>query len=139
EIMLGANYLTHLCVMRTEHVLNAGGWRSEMDGAQDWDLFLRVIARSKTIRHLPKVLYHWRQAKTSVAAAGMQGKPYAARAQVRCLEEHARAMGLPSLGVSHTRQGLQLAWPLSPEIRVSVVCVSRAANDQLLERAERLV
>ena len=63
DLMLSANYLTHFCVMRTEHLRAIGGWRTETDGAQDWDLFFRVIERiaerSGRIEFIDKVLYHW--------------------------------------------------------------------------------
>ena len=81
--MLSANYVTHFCVMRTEHLRAIGGWRVETDGAQDWDLFLRVIERSRRIEFIDKVLYHWRMIETSVAFGGLLAKPYAARASWR--------------------------------------------------------
>jgi cellulose synthase/poly-beta-1,6-N-acetylglucosamine synthase-like glycosyltransferase/glycosyltransferase involved in cell wall biosynthesis len=87
DILLCANYLTHLTVLRTAIVREIGGWRSETDGAQDWDLFLRVIARSSRIAHIPKVLYHWRRVATSVAAGGLQAKPYAAQAQLKVVRQ----------------------------------------------------
>ena len=83
ELMLNANYLTHLCVMRTRNVRDVGGWRKETDGAQDWDLFLRLIRRFGNVRHIPKTLYHWRQISTSVAQGGLQAKPFALRPNKR--------------------------------------------------------
>ena len=67
--MLSANYLTHFCVMRTEHLRAIGGWRPETDGAQDWDLFFRVSVEQVVakIEFIDKVLYHWGIVATSVA------------------------------------------------------------------------
>ena len=36
--------------------------------AQDYDLALRVVARSQRIKHIPDVLYHWRKLPTSTAS-----------------------------------------------------------------------
>ena len=44
-----------------------GGFRSEFDGAQDYDLFLRITDRSTRIDHIPRVLYHWRRSPASTA------------------------------------------------------------------------
>jgi glycosyltransferase involved in cell wall biosynthesis len=80
EIMLNANYLTHLNLMRTSIVNKVGGWDSKTDGAQDWDVFLKVIAASKKVAHIPKVLYHWRVIATSTAFS-IETKPYALAGQ----------------------------------------------------------
>ena len=60
ELMLSANYLTHLCVIRKSLIDEAGGFSTETDGVQDWDLFLRVTEKTQRIHHIPKILYHWR-------------------------------------------------------------------------------
>ena len=67
EVMLSANYVTHMCAIRTELLRRIGGFRPETDGAQDWDLFLRVAEVTNEIHHIPKVLYHWRLAPDSVS------------------------------------------------------------------------
>ncbi|MBP3701725.1 MAG: glycosyltransferase, partial [Lachnospiraceae bacterium] len=62
EMLYSANYITHLSVVRTELLRQIGGWKKEYDGAQDWDLFLRIGERTGEIYHIPEVLYHWRAA-----------------------------------------------------------------------------
>ncbi|NEO28082.1 MAG: glycosyltransferase, partial [Kamptonema sp. SIO4C4] len=69
-------YTCHLGIYRTDLVKKIGGFRSEYDGAQDYDLVLRLTEHTQNIRHIPKVLYHWRTIETS-SAAGVQGKPWA--------------------------------------------------------------
>ena len=60
--MYGQNYISHLGVYRTSLMKDVGGFRDGYNGSQDYDLALRVIARTKPerIRHVPFVLYHWR-------------------------------------------------------------------------------
>ncbi len=62
ERMCGHNYISHLGVYRATLVSAAGGFRDGYNGSQDYDLTLRVIARTspERIRHIPFVLYHWR-------------------------------------------------------------------------------
>ncbi|MFH7191180.1 hypothetical protein ACHWGL_30210, partial [Klebsiella pneumoniae] len=86
ETMLAANYLTHFNVIRRSLLDTIGGWDPSTDGAQDWDLFLRLAAAGARIRHVPKMLYHWRHVQTSVAAGGLAVKPYAARGQLLTLD-----------------------------------------------------
>mgnify|MGYP007112003328 CR=1 FL=1 len=66
-----------------------------LEGAQDWDLALRVSegVAAACIRHIPRVLYHWRTIAGS-AAAGIVQKSYAGRAQQRALEEHLARQGI---------------------------------------------
>jgi hypothetical protein len=77
-----------------------GGLRSECDGAQDWDLVLRIAEQTTRdkIRHIPRVLYHWRMIEGSTAKeAG--AKPYVTDAQVRAVSEHLSRRGDPTAWV----------------------------------------
>ena len=67
DTLMSVNYICHLCCIRKSIVDKLGGFRSEFDGSQDYDLFLRVTEDTNNIAHIPKVLYHWRQTKTSTA------------------------------------------------------------------------
>lgn len=60
ELLLSQNKIGHLVVYRSERVKEAGGWRPGFEGAEDYDLALRVIARLQPsqIIHIPRVLYH---------------------------------------------------------------------------------
>ncbi len=46
-----------------------GGFRIGYEGSQDYDLALRFSERTDRIFHLPKILYHWRKIRGSVAFA----------------------------------------------------------------------
>src|ERR1035437_272306 len=129
EIMLCANYVTHLTVMRSQHVQALGGWRKETDGAQDWDLFFRVMARSRRIRHIPKVLYHWRRIATSVAARGFDAKPYAARAQFVTLRDYCQAQGWNVEVEEPDAEGtIRLKWKTGKKVSIIFVPASAAAG-----------
>ncbi|MGH8163058.1 MAG: glycosyltransferase family 2 protein, partial [Rhodanobacteraceae bacterium] len=89
ELFLAQNYINHLGVYETELVRTIGGFREGYDGAQDYDLVLRCLEqiRADQIRHIPRVLYHWRSAPGSVAATPA-AKPYAKEAARRALTNH---------------------------------------------------
>ena len=85
DTLMSVNYICHLCCMRKSIVDELGGFNSKFDGSQDYDLFLRFTEKTKNIFHIPKVLYHWRQTKTSTAGY-MGNKSYAYIAGKKALE-----------------------------------------------------
>ncbi len=85
-------YLGHLAVYRRSLVERAGGFRMGVEGSQDYDLALRAEALGAKIRHLPKILYHWRKHPNSVAA-NPASKPYAFAAALKVHEDALRARG----------------------------------------------
>jgi GT2 family glycosyltransferase len=97
ELFRSQNYFNHLTVHRADNIRRVGGWRPGFEGSQDYDLNLRIVETidPATIRHIPKVLYHWRAAAGSTAAAG-DAKSYAYTAGLKALEEHVARMKLPA-------------------------------------------
>lgn len=128
ETMLNANYLTHLCAMKTETLRRIGGWDPATDGAQDWDIFLRVIAEDKVVVHVPRVLYHWRWIETSVSAGGLDAKPYAAAGQIRALEKYLGTTGWRGGTVAMDGPYLRIHWAASAEQKTSVIVIGEPAG-----------
>lgn len=69
ELLCSQNYISHLSVIRKDHLREAGPLDPEFDGAQDWDLILRVTERlgPEQIVHVHRILYHWRASEGSTA------------------------------------------------------------------------
>lgn len=86
DTFMGVNYICHLTCLRKEIVDKIGGFRSEYDGSQDYDLFLRFTEKTNNIHHIDKILYHWRQTKTSTAGY-LGNKSYAYIAGKKALED----------------------------------------------------
>ncbi len=120
EMLYSVNYLTHLNVIRRSLVQAVGGWRSEFDGAQDWDLFYRVTERARKIVRLPGVHYHWRIIDGSTST-GLAAKPYAMLAQLRTQEERLLRLNLPAVAVPDTESGFRLLWRLESKPTVDLV------------------
>lgn len=93
ERLRGQNYCCHLSVIRRELFESVGGFRPGFDGSQDYDLILRVTEKARHVRHIPKVLYHWRAIEGSTAAAQSE-KPYAFNAAQRAVEDHLGRVGM---------------------------------------------
>ncbi len=68
ELLLSNMYTCHLGVYRKTLVEEIGRFREGFDGAQDHDLVLRLTERTEKVRHIPKILYHWRISSASTAA-----------------------------------------------------------------------
>lgn len=87
QYFLNVNYITHLVAIRKDIIGKIGGFRKEFDGAQDYDLFLRVVEETGPPVHIRKVLYYWRQHAASTST-GVEAKPYVTEAGIKALEEH---------------------------------------------------
>ena len=124
EMILTNNYICHLLVTETAITRELGGLRSEYDGAQDYDIILRIWKSTlldkkpwyhkSAIVHIPKVLYHWRLSSTSTAG-NPSSKLYAYENGgkaiedcVKALEWDAEVVPLPHLGFYELRYGPDL-------------------------------
>jgi GT2 family glycosyltransferase len=87
DYFLSCNYICHFTIIRRDLMRKIGGFRSEFDGAQDYDLFLRVIEETDRIDHIPRVLYHWRRSLTSTAD-NIRRKPGSLETGRLALEAH---------------------------------------------------
>jgi len=89
DLFLSYNYFCHFTVIRRSVVEGVGGFREGSDGAQDYDLLLRVTERTDRIGHIPDILYHWRKSASSVAL-NMANKPSATENGKAALEDAMR-------------------------------------------------
>lgn len=88
QLFENVNYINHLTMIAVDHVKKAKGLRTDRDGAQDYDLLLRIIDSGElTISHVPHVLYHWRAAESSTAN-DISTKPYIFKAGQSALQAH---------------------------------------------------
>jgi glycosyltransferase involved in cell wall biosynthesis len=94
DLARSINYVCHFLMIKSALVRACGGLREGMEGAQDFDLLLRVTERipREAIHHVPKILYHWR-ATAGSTAAGVANKPYALaqhleRMEIAAVAEH---------------------------------------------------
>ena len=87
------NYITHLAVFKKELMNKLEGVRDEYNGAQDFDIILRMAENTNKIVHIPKILYHWRVHEDSTAMISA-AKPYAYEAGKKAVEDHLKRQGL---------------------------------------------
>jgi hypothetical protein len=87
--LLSGNYFLHFVVCRTSVLRQIGGLRAGFEGAQDYDLNLRITEKTggDSIGHIRRVLYHWRALETSCARDASR-KPLSSRAGKSALGEY---------------------------------------------------
>ncbi len=107
DLLLSNNYICHFCVMKWE-LIQELKFRKGFDGAQDYDLVLRAVARLwprvQAVRHVPRVLYHWRCHEGSTAS-NPQSKRYAYEAGLRAVEDFVKDMGWKAQGYHQKHLG----------------------------------
>ncbi len=134
ELLHSVNYLCHLTLVRRSLVERAGGFRLGFEGAQDFDLFLRISRDlpAHRVAHVPRVLYHWRSVEGSTARSPGE-KAYAESAGLAALREHvaavdAHAVAMPGL----LRTTYRVRWRLpEPTPLVSIIIPTRDRLDLL--------
>ena len=84
------NYICHFSIFKKELMQKLNGFKADYDGAQDYDIFLRMseITKPENIIHIPKILYHWRVHSESTAKLNSNAKNYAFEAGKKAIEDH---------------------------------------------------
>ncbi len=134
DLLRSQNFVDHLAVFRTTLLRKLGGWRTEFNGSQDYDMVLRFTERlaPESIRHIPFVLYHWRAVPGSLAIdAG--AKNYAAERSRAALSEHLQRLGIEAEVTSHFPKLSihRVIYPLPEEPLVSIIIPTKDGTKYL--------
>ena len=143
ELMLAHNMVCHLLTVRRTLIDEVGGFRTGFEGAQDYDLVLRVTERltHDQIVHIPRVLYHWRTHAGSTAATA-EAKPYAYESARRAVAEHLQRLGVQGTVLpapeAPSMNRVKYALPATPP-KVSIVICTRDRADLLTPCLESII
>ena len=103
DTLRSLNFFRHLAVIRRSFLDKIGWLKIGYEGAQDYELILRVIESTDKIGHIEKILYHWRAHGLSTSTGPV--KPSAGEAAKKALsdhlartETHARVESLDDIG-----------------------------------------
>lgn len=149
ELLITQMYLCHFTAFDTEAVRGIGGFRSAMDGAQDFDLALRLLAPgsgqpSPVVLHVARPLYHWRAWSQSTASS-IEAKPWAQEAAARAQQDHLdRSFGggtversrVPGLNAVHPRVARTGG---SPTVSVVIPTIGTVDADSGVRHVDRAV
>lgn len=122
ELILTSNYICHFLTARSTLVKEVGGLRPDFDGAQDYDLILRLLDHNPIIHHIPRMSYHWRMAESSTAV-GFSDKSYASEAGRKALEESVARQEIKAevIPIEGQQTAYRLKYEIPPDLRIALV------------------
>lgn len=125
------NYICHLSVIKRSLLEKIGYLNKEFDGAQDYDLVLRVAENTKSIVHIPKVLYSWRMHKNSTSGSA-SSKTYAFDAGKRAIEAHLKRMNIEAEVFNLNEPGrYRVKYALKENSLVSILIPNKDSKEDL--------
>jgi O-antigen biosynthesis protein len=133
DLFYSYNVISHLGVYRTSLVKQLGGFRQGYEGSQDYDLALRVVEQipDDHIRHIPYILYHWREVPGSVARAVGSPADEAAR---NALRSHFRRKGIDARVTNGYGPFHRVIYPMPEELPLVSVIVATRDHANLLRQ-----
>ena len=133
DLFYSYNIVSHLGVYRTSLVKQLRGFRQGYEGSQDYDLALRVVEQipEHRIRHIPYVLYHWREVPGSVARAVGSPADEAAR---NALRAHFRRTGINATVTKGYGNFHRVSYPILDELPLVSVIVATRDHIELLRQ-----
>jgi glycosyltransferase involved in cell wall biosynthesis len=139
DFFLSCNYLCHMIFLRRDLVREVGGFQSQFDGSQDYDLLLRVSERTKRIYHIPRVLYHWRRSENS-SSSDVRQKPGQLEASWRAIEAHLKRRGEEAhVAVDWRTHAFYVRRELREARKISMIIPSVGASGSLKRCLESVV
>lgn len=124
ELLLTQMYLCHFTTFKRDQVNAVGGLRTDMDGAQDFDLALRLLPnftqQHAKVIHIPLPLYHWRSWSESTAQS-IDAKPWAQEAAQRSQQDYLNTTFGGGESKPSSVKGLNEIHPRSQPTKVSVI------------------
>ena len=134
DLLYSHNYITHFSVFDALLIKSVGGFKTGVEGSQDYDLILRCVAKAgnEEIVHIPYILYHWRAIQGSTALSSGE-KDYTTEAGYKALKEYFGATNIPvEVKKSKLANTYRVIWPLpKPEPLVSLLIPTRDGYDIL--------
>jgi O-antigen biosynthesis protein len=129
DLFYSLNLVTHLSAFRTQLLRRIGGFRKGFEGSQDYDLTLRAIEQieENQIRHIPRILYHWRTLESSVASSS-EAKPYAHERAREAIREHFTRTGVKASVTEGYPPLHRAVYELPEDTKISVIFSGRVAR-----------
>lgn len=133
------NFVCHMLTVRRSLLDKIGPTPEGFDGAQDHWLTLRVSEETDNIKHVPKVLYHWRATEGSTALSN-ENKSYATDAGIRAVQSHLDRINSGATAEGYGRQfTYRVKYPVPSQGLVSIVIPSHNGESVLHKCIESIV
>jgi GT2 family glycosyltransferase len=131
DLLTSINYVCHFTVIRKQVLDRVGVFRSEFDGSQDHELFLRLTDSGVQVSHVADILYTWRMLPGS-SALNADAKPRAASARQAAIKESLQRRGTAGVVVSAVQPGwYHVRYALQGTPPVTIIIPTRDRVDLL--------
>lgn len=128
DYYLSHPYFVHMVAVRTEIAQRIGGFDARLSISADVDFILRVIEESKTVAHVPRVLYRWR---THAGSTGHDRQGQVMAATTDAIQRHLVRLGTRATAAAAEEfNQFEIAWP-DPGGRVLIVIPTKDGIDVL--------
>lgn len=115
------NYICHFSIFKKNLMDKLGGFNSEFDGSQDYDLIIRATEQANRIIHIQKLLYNWRMNENSVAL-NSEAKPYAYEAAKRVIKASLKRQNIDAEVMDSKVKGLyRVKYKVKGNPKVSII------------------
>ena len=140
ELLRSHQYIVHMVAFRTALVRELGGLDESLRVSQDYDLILRIVEKSRTIVHIPEVLYSWRQRMDS---AGHTNREQVMGSSSNILAAHlARSGDIATVAPGKSFNFFEVRYPLQVGLHVAILIPTKNHGDlvrQCVESLERTI
>ena len=138
ELLRTNNYICHLSVVKKSLADKVGVLYTQFNGSQDHDYVLRCVEKAECVRHIPRILYHWRINDNSTAKSAST-KTYANTAGVNAVSAHLKRMGIDGEVKNGVAPGFyDIRYKLTEEPLVSVIIPNKDHLDDLTRCLESM-
>ncbi len=139
ELLLSHNYITHFLVTKQSLFKKVGGFSKNNDGAQDYDLVLKLIEQSENITHIDKPIYYWRAIDSSTSVNHSQ-KDYADEAGRKAVQSALQRRGIDaSVYPGMLKYYYHVERKVESQPVVDVFIISKDENKIGKDRLEKLI
>lgn len=129
DTLLSLNYICHFAVIRKSILKQIGGFEIGVEGAQDYDVFLKISEVTDKITHISKILYHWRKSETSTANSS-GAKDYIVNRTIKVLDNALKRRKINGIAVKDDKSDFYLIkYSYDTEPKVSIIIPTKDCAD----------
>lgn len=122
------NYICHFTVFARKLYDQTEGYDNKYNGAQDFDIILKLTEKAQHVHHIPMVLYHWRGHEQSTAA-NPNCKSYAWDAGLLALKDHFTRINLTASCELDSTNMFRYRYTLHPTSTPSINVIIHSGKD----------
>ncbi len=129
ELLRSHPYIVHPVGLRTRLLREIGGFDEGLNISQDYDLILRAAEKSRTIVHIPEVLYRWR---IHGGSAGYLKRDKVMETSTAVLQRHLeRCQERGTVGEGPSFNLFDTRYPLGEGLRVAIIIPTKNHGELL--------